>query len=333
MDTATWKHNYPFFNVIWTLYDKFEEDVIERDYPDYDNRCRHITTNQSEQLSRYKGICKKLLRNLWSIPEEDHGDMSQDLRCTYLNMWLYYKVVRNDIPEELILKIFSVAKQMFEDLFDSKKCSYDLPFERDFKEPEKIMKLNHFVDSSGLIEETLKGEKGSSYFNCLKYIKECAEIYAEMNVSYCINDKEKKFTTFCEELKTFNDIFTSILSENSEIAEAIPPLTSFVSDAKVRLSRRQQAEELYSGQGSHSISHIHRSISTVGGSVVGLGTVLLLMYQFTPFGPWLRSRIGKKKGMRNHLDEEEMDHMYLNGHGSDSIYSDNIGYNMGYNAM
>ncbi|SBT83867.1 PIR protein [Plasmodium ovale] len=333
MNTKRWKRDYPFFNVIWTLYDKFEEDVIEWGYPDYDNRCRHITTNQSEHLSIYKDICKKILRNLWSIPEEDHGDMNEDVRCTYLNMWLYYKVVRNDIPEELILKIFNLAKQMFDDLPNSKKCEYDLPFERDFKEPEKIMKLNHFVDNSGLIEETLKGEKGSNYFNCLKYIKECAEIYAEINASYCVNDTENKFTTFCQELKTFDDEFASILSGNSEIAKEIPPLTSFVSEVAVRLPRRQQAEELHSGEDDHSISHIQSSISKVGGSLVGMGTVLLLMYQFTPFGPWLRSRIGGNKGKNNHLDEEEMDHMYLNEYGNDSIYSDDIGYNMGYNAM
>ncbi|SBS82203.1 PIR Superfamily Protein [Plasmodium ovale curtisi] len=335
MNTERWKRDYPFFNVIWTLYDKFEEDVIETYYPDYDDRCKHITTNQSEHLSRYKDICKKLLRNLWFIPDEEYEGMSQDVRCTYLNMWLYYKVVRNDIPEELILKIFNVAKQMIKDLPDAKKCEYDLPFEKDFKEPEKIMKLNHFVDSFYLIEDTLEeeGEKGQNYFTCFNYIKECAKIYAELYSTYCINDTEHKFVKLCMELKTFQGKYTSEISENSEIANKIPPLTSFVSEVAVRLPRRQQAEELHSGEDDHSISHIQSSISKVGGSLVGMGTVLLLMYQFTPFGPWLRSRIGGNKGKNNHLDEEEMDHMYLNEYGNDGIYSDDIGYNMGYNAM
>lgn len=55
--------------------------------------------------------------------------------------------------------------------------------------------------------------------------------------------------------------------------------------------------------------------------------------QFTPFGSWVRSRVGRQKEMSDHLDIEEMDHMYLNGYGNNSIYSDDMGYNMGYNAM
>lgn len=37
--------------------------------------------------------------------------------------------------------------------------------------------------------------------------------------------------------------------------------------------------------------------------------------------------------MSDHLGEEEMDHMYLNAYGNDGMYSDDMGYNMGYNTM
>lgn len=81
-------------------------------------------------------------------------------------------------------------------------------------------------------------EDGLNYVTCLKYIKERAKIYAEMDATCCNDDEEHKYKRICAELKTFEKGYTSKPSGKPEIAETIPPLTSFVSEFEVVLYRR-----------------------------------------------------------------------------------------------
>lgn len=70
----------------------------------------------------------KLLRNLWSLPNDEDENIVENFRYTYLNMWLYCHVIMNNIPEKLVLKIFNIEKQMVQHLENSYRCAYDLPF-------------------------------------------------------------------------------------------------------------------------------------------------------------------------------------------------------------
>ncbi|SBT58590.1 PIR Superfamily Protein [Plasmodium ovale wallikeri] len=335
MDIEKWRSDYPFFNKIWNLYGKFNEPVKENGYPPYTDLCKHISSNYREDRQKQNDICMKVLRNLWLISDDPDEDMINSLRCTYLNIWLYYQSKINNFPDDFINQIFSISKGMLDVLPDSYECTYDSSFEKKFEEPESIIKLNNFVDNIEIVESALLGERGINYFTCLNYVKECVTIYSEMKATYCMDadDVNNRFKDTCEELSTFKNIYTSELYNKVQKDEIVPSLSSIPLVPRVRFSQERRDKASISSEHDDSVNPVTGAISTVGGSVVGMGTFLLLMYQFTPFRSWVRSRVERQKGIGDHLDREEMDHMCLNGHGNNSIYSDDMGYNMGYNAM
>ncbi|SBT01989.1 PIR Superfamily Protein [Plasmodium ovale curtisi] len=335
MDIEKWRSDYPFFNNIWNLYGKFNEPVNENGYPSYTDLCKLISSNYREDTQKHNDVCMKVLRNLWLISDYPDKDMINSVRCTYLNMWLYYQSKINKFPDDFINQIFFISKGMLDVLPDSYECTYDSSYEKKFEEPENIIKLNNFVDNVEIVESALLGERGINYLKCLNYVKECVNIYSEMKATYCMNEDDinNRFKDTCEELSTFKNMYMSVLYNSVQEDEIVPDLSSIPLVPRVRLSHEQRDKASISSERDDSVNTVTGTISTVGGSVVGMGTFLLLMYQFTPFGSWVRSRVGRQKEMSDHLDIEEMDHMYLNGYGNNSIYSDDMGYNMGYNAM
>ncbi|SBT83994.1 PIR protein [Plasmodium ovale] len=333
MDTAALRREYPFLSKTWDMYDEFDKNVEEMGFPDYSNKCKHIVSNYDNNISTYNDFCMKLLRNLYTIADVKSETEDRQLPCTYLNMWLYYKEKIHEIPKEFNKQIFGIADELIKYLPYDSLCIYD-ESHKIHKEPYKIMLLNIFLDNIDAIEEIMKKDKDSKQESCLNFVKECLSIYNEINREYCLDDKDHTFKATCDEIKTFGDMYTSNFLNESPLNGKMPTLAYSGMRLPDRVTLEYQAKVSMINADDNTVIPGSDHASTIGGTVAGMGSFLLLMYKFTPFGNWIRSRIGRRKRMSDHLgEEEEMDHMYLNGYGNDNMYSNDMGYNMGYNAM
>ncbi|SBS99086.1 PIR Superfamily Protein [Plasmodium ovale curtisi] len=332
MDTKALRHDYPFLSKTWNMYDKFDAFVEERGFPDYSDKCKHIVSNYDKNISTYNDFCMKLLRNLYTIADVENENDDRNVPCTYLNMWLYYKEKIHKIPEELIKNIFRIADALIEHLEYHSECKYD-PTHKNHKEPYKIMLLNIFSDNIDSIVDIMRKDNDPKQESCLNFVKECLSIYNGINKEYCRDDKDHTFKATCDEIQIFERVYTEVLKDNAELGAKMPSLTfsGHVLKDRVRLGYQDKAS--MPGKDEDAVNPGSDHASAVGGTVVGISSFLLLMYQFTPLGRWLRSRISRRTEMSDHLGEEEMDHMYLNAYGNDGMYSDDMGYNMGYNTM
>lgn len=266
------------------MYGKFNEPVNENGYPSYTDLCKLISSNYREDTQKHNDVCMKVLRNLWLISDYPDKDMINSVRCTYLNMWLYYQSKINKFPDDFINQIFFISKGMLDVLPDSYECTYDSSYEKKFEEPENIIKLNNFVDNVEIVESALLGERGINYLKCLNYVKECVNIYSEMKATYCMNEDDinNRFKDTCEELSTFKNMYMSVLYNSVQEDEIVPDLSSIPLVPRVRLSHEQRDKASISSERDDSVNTVTGTISTVGGSVVGMGTFLLLMYQVIP---------------------------------------------------
>ncbi|SBS95713.1 PIR Superfamily Protein [Plasmodium ovale curtisi] len=333
MDTKALRRDYPFLSKTWDMYDEFDETVKERGFPDYSNKCKHIVSNYNKNIKEYDDFCMKLLRNLYTMADVMDESENTNVPCTYLNMWLYYKEKIHEIPVEFIKHIFRIADELIKNLQYPSKCEYD-ESHKNHQEPYKIMLLNIFLDNAITIGEIMEKNGDSKQENCLNFVKECLSIYNHIKTKYCLGEeKDLTFKATCEEIKIFERVYTEELKDNAELGAKMPSLTfsGHVLKDRVRLGYQDKAS--MPGKDEDAVNPGSDHASAVGGTVVGISSFLLLMYQFTPLGRWLRSRISRRTEMSDHLGEEEMDHMYLNAYGNDGMYSDDMGYNMGYNTM
>ncbi|SBT58608.1 PIR Superfamily Protein [Plasmodium ovale wallikeri] len=332
MDTTTLRREYPFLSDTWDMYDKYDETAEDDGYTEYSTKCGHIVLNYNQNISTYNDFCMKLLRNLYRIADVESDDEDRQLPCTYLNMWLYYKEKIHEIPKEFINQIFRIADELIKHLPYDSHCIYD-ESHKNHKEPYKIMLLNIFLDNIDAIEDIMKKDKDSNQESCLNFVKDCLSIYNEINKEYCLDDKDHTFKATCDEIKTFEEMYKSNLLNKSPLNEKMPPLTYSGMILPDRVTLEYQAKVSMTDADDSTVITGLDHASTIGGTVAGMGSFLLLIYKFTSFGNWIGSRIGRRKGMSDNLGGNEMDHMYLNGHGNDSMYSNDIGYNMGYNAL
>ncbi|SBT59582.1 PIR Superfamily Protein [Plasmodium ovale wallikeri] len=332
MDTKSLRRDYPFLNKTWDMYDKFDATVEDYGYPDYRVKCGYIALNYGKNISEYNELCMKLLRNLYRMADVMDESENTNVPCTYLNMWLYHKEKIYKIPVEFIKNIFRIARELIQDLPYDSECKYD-ESHKNHQEPYKIMLLNIFLDNIDTVEEIMKNDTDGRYSTCLKYVKECLSIYNDIKTKYCPDKESHTINDTCKELKVFEDIYTLTISNESPLNEKMPSITYSDPILLDRVTSEYQSKVSMSDADDNSVNLGSDHASTIGGTVAGMGLFLLLMYQFTPLGRWLHSRINKRTGVSNNLGEEEMDHMYLNAYGNDSMYSDDMGYNMGYNTM
>ncbi|KMZ89764.1 hypothetical protein PVMG_04594 [Plasmodium vivax Mauritania I] len=80
-------YQYPFLDKIWNLYEKFNESLKE-DYDYYDtiiNLCEVEKVNVNYHKEKYEHICRKLIRNLWSLSDNKYSEARNMDACRKLN--------------------------------------------------------------------------------------------------------------------------------------------------------------------------------------------------------------------------------------------------------
>ncbi|CAG9474584.1 unnamed protein product [Plasmodium vivax] len=358
-DIEKWKTNYDFLKEFWTLYNKFDGDVGSDPKNDrYDLLCDQYIRRISENVTKHKNFCKKLMRNLghYSINPESHNFTPE--RCKNLNYWVYNSMKKHDIPEEIIINVFGDYSDMLERSNNTiRGCSYH-SYDKSYEDPMIAIMLNIFNTYIYDVRDALMDRALSTSIHGHKFVCNCVKIYKNMKNKYCSyeNVKDPKKKT-CDEFNTFKDTYNSYLFNHSGLIKDIPSLDNIEKEYSNMCGKYDETtlksivpvlspsgrDNKDTGDETSSPmpvdietrnNPLSSTVSTSLGAVAGASSVLALLYKFTPGGNWIRSGIGgNRKRISNNFYEEGPNELLFEGFEGRDMSSYNPTYNVGYGSV
>ncbi|SCO73026.1 VIR protein [Plasmodium vivax] len=337
MDLERWKEKHSFLENVLGIFKEYNTDITDEKYGRY-SPCIILNYPEDENRMKYVHFCRKLIRNIWLIYEQTEEDMEQSVilnrgmtkyeHCSYLNKWIYYYLKKVPVPENIIDQIFKITHNMLNANLESYKCKYE-SLNEDYLEPYNVIKLSLFADNIESIPRILNNALHHDYSACLKYIRECVNIYKKMNKEHCksIKHEDKKYATTCDVLEIFKVKYESeiynILPEKDEVLN----LKNEKMDPGVEL--KLNVDE-YSVEASEQFSgSLQRNLSTGAAAAAGTGALLLALNKFTSVGKLFRSR-KRTPEVGNILEEGPPEAPFLNDPDYMHMNSDTMSYNVGY---
>ncbi|KMZ99305.1 hypothetical protein PVNG_02188 [Plasmodium vivax North Korean] len=284
-------YQYPFLDKIWNLYEKFNESLEEDSY--YDpiiNLCDVEKDYINKNKEEYKHICRKLIRNLWSLYENKYHVPKNLDACRILNEWLHYLKKPYTIPDTNIDNLFDKAILLTPVSHQGRKCDYYSYNEKN-KIPDNSIKLNYLVDNVNIISEILMNNIDPKFCYAQRFAKECKNIYKQMYTNFCSNYKNKQAEnqSTCSELSTFEYTYTNYLFKLGDIKNHIPSLTTDHSEQLVGCESDKVNQERPEhpvppqNQDNHVSSSKPITAPTVLGTMAGIPPFLALIYKVNIF--------------------------------------------------
>ncbi|CAG9474597.1 unnamed protein product [Plasmodium vivax] len=301
MDFSRLKYKYQFLGKILNLYDKLDQAVDENgQYQGVLNLCDKTTTFRTNLTEVEKVVCKRLLNNLLQLKNVNYDD-DFIKGCSNLYVWLYFNIKKPMISNDIIKKIFELPNSIENEGPRYNYCPY-FSFNDKIHNPEKLMKLRIFNDNADTFQSMLKGPIKSYDCSLIRYIYKCILIYRDMNSRYCSSGKDTtdENKNSCDIIGQFDKLYTPYISNNNKITHKFPELTS---GTLINNIDGCSLEGIYSDETQLGTS-ITKGVSTALGAMVGIPPFLALMYKFTRFGQFFRSRY--KKGIANNIGENEL---------------------------
>ncbi|GAB69617.1 hypothetical protein PCYB_003660 [Plasmodium cynomolgi strain B] len=277
LDINEWKANYPFLENVWEMYDEFEKSVEKNEYGAefYESTCDSIIKTTVKDKLKYNDFCKKLIRNLGAYSTDKSIINPTVERCDIIYSWLYYLIMKYNIPNDFIQKCFGVSNPLNLNGVEREICSYT-PYEKVINEANDMLKINIIVANVFTIENILAKKTDES--NCLawKFLYECFNIYKKINKVYCSNGRNKDNENICKKLDYFKLYYGTYIPALNEIPEEKGYLSENVFQFKDKCSLNEIiAESLHHdvhSTGSSDTSRIITALDTVVDKVHSTGS-------------------------------------------------------------
>ncbi|SBS99523.1 PIR Superfamily Protein [Plasmodium ovale curtisi] len=264
-------------------------------------------------------ICKEFKFLYKSLGENPIGKITEksifsDYDCYFLNYWLNDKLRENVNDDSINVKEFYVrVKEKDSNFFSNPN---DLEKHMHVIDPEILknmkllyklydnaVKIKSIIDNENYISDDLKNEEKKS---CSKYTKECDENYKKA-MDRCFNSNDD----FYNALKHFKDAYHIISKPSSKESNVC------------------NSSEFYYFPWYDVVLEKKANAIKISSTLSVLSLVLPLIYKYTPFGPFLRTRINMVKDRWINPDKNEEELLSLSTDIEDNI-SDNEEYNIGY---
>ncbi|KMZ89680.1 hypothetical protein PVMG_04510 [Plasmodium vivax Mauritania I] len=278
------------------LFEEYNDNVIVESGSKY-NSCDTIWVDRVRYVFQNNEFCPKLMRNIWLIYKKTEEDMKKSVRhnidmtpyerCTNLNKWIYYYLKRVRVPEKIIEEIFKITHNMLKVIPGSYKCKYESLY-KDYFEPHNLIKLSYFADNKHTILEILKSKRQPQYDACVKYIRECANIYKKMNKEHCTSCDKKDVTCVktCEELKVFEHAYMLELRDLLNINTGILNLKNTEMDPDIQLELEEElldevdgVELDAEGNSDYLINLLQGNITKGAGITAGASAFLFFLFR------------------------------------------------------
>ncbi|SBT02004.1 PIR Superfamily Protein [Plasmodium ovale curtisi] len=280
--------------------------------------CDELSTSMTfSNNDQAKDICKEFKSLYKSLSEKFVGettvnDRFSDNDCNFLNYWLNGKLSDNVKDGAINVKDFYEKMKDKDVGFFSKHCNLDKQFYNINPEIFENMKLlyklyDNAVKVLNIINDpNYKYEKDKS---CNDYIEECDEKYKKA-MDRCFNSNDD----FYNALIIFKDTYQFLTKPSTDKSNTCEYSKFNIFPKYDPVLERKQ-----------------RNI--MAGKILSAPLILLfvipLLYKYTPFGPFLRTKINMVRGRWINQDKNENELLSLSTDIEDNIF-DNGEYNIGY---
>ncbi|KMZ89766.1 hypothetical protein PVMG_04596 [Plasmodium vivax Mauritania I] len=267
-------------NNIWNLYKEFYEPVNgDASIQTYEDLCEEVLVESAENHRKHKNFCKKLIRNLYSPSNYRENGKLKSERCRNLTNWLYYMIIKYDIPDDLISKCFQKTESKMKEQ-GKHICPYS-PYKEIHQEPEAMLKINNFEGIMDVVKSKLMDSDHSKNCSCEDYVYECVRMYNYMNSKYCntTDRKDRIYKDTCSQLRAFYNTYNSYYSQNTQLNGKIPPISK--ADTQYHFKCSTGASQFLSEEveDDRTESSILLSVPSVLGTVAGISSILALSYK------------------------------------------------------
>ncbi|SBT59290.1 PIR Superfamily Protein [Plasmodium ovale wallikeri] len=270
--------------------DEDEDDVVEAgdnyyssvgSFLVYEEEFNTVVGERSD-TQRYKELCKSFSDVFFSssypidrcciIAKYLHHiklekDENKDDRCKYLNYLLNTKEDFKSLTNYRVSKLLKAYNKLS---FKFKTCNQIIEHIKNDDILGKIEKLHALHKSLGKLEKSIDDNDGHIYSN--------AEEFATLYRNYRKNCKDADMEGFCGELKKI-ELYCSERVKSEKYTEASEILKTLIPN-----------------DGTSTI------VSCI--TMLAIPLFLYILYKFTPFGPWVNTKILKKKNIKNNLYQE-----------------------------
>ncbi|KMZ88568.1 hypothetical protein PVBG_04777 [Plasmodium vivax Brazil I] len=201
-------------------------------------------------VSEYKDVCMKLMRNLKRYdPLSHHFDPTQE-RCNILYNWIYNLIQEKKVTDDITKNCFDEYIDYKNKISNYKRCDYFSHIEQ-FKEPMNIILLNIFNNNVEIIKNTLNGNNESDKFFCQKFVCDAVQIYKFMYATYCYNQNHVsgQLQKTCLNLSQFKNSYNIFHTGLGDLKGYIPSLDDEGSKISSKCSSYKQRALLALGGG------------------------------------------------------------------------------------
>ncbi|VUZ93904.1 PIR protein [Plasmodium vivax] len=313
---------------LYKLYNTLEQEL--ENIPDKitcNEQCGAKLNGGSSEVSELLKLCKVICNIFLNVI--DNNGFYKGSSCSssyiYMNIWLYEHVekikAQNDQINNFYEALYSIWQRRKSVL---ERCPI-INFNKNKNGFLDMKYLCEFLDIYYDIKDKISGNYNLDDQLYCKYIKKFFQYYNEIKVNcnttpkpiFCtMIDKIKTTFTTTDYIKTIYDKckYEATSCNNNIVATSDIPCLKDISIIPA---------------GSGDKKYILKIINTASLSVIPVFVLLLILYKFTPLGVYIRSRIGRKKNIHNHVGQENYDLLKYTSN-VEEISPDNRRYNVMY---
>ncbi|SCA81949.1 VIR protein [Plasmodium vivax] len=321
------KNDYPFLKEIWKKY-TFEEDPSEaRDKNNLFPICEENSVYGRTPKEYQKNACKKLLKNWHLLRSTIRSPSNQNEWCNNINNWIYYEINPYSLNDDIINRILVEAQKKFINMPNKQYCPYTVLNEK--HEPKQLNKLRIFNENIITFNDMLKKKDSDNYCSCRNFVKDCINIYKNLKTKHCSTTTGIKKELTCDILDDFYLYYTGYLKTDIKTQENLPDLLS-IPDKNINIEEcksQLNARELGSALSTTPTEPAGKTVPTAIGTLVGVSSVLGLLYKFSPAGTWMHSGLrGNGRIINSNLYADGERGLLTDGPLIENLNSYNIGY-------
>ncbi|SBS91412.1 PIR Superfamily Protein [Plasmodium ovale curtisi] len=312
--------------------------------------CDSLIDKKKDKFSEINIICKTADVLFKSLKPTSSGSDLNDVHknCEYLKYWLYDRTKHINRPCDNVENLYATLNLFIKSLSLSKECPNISDFVVGQNKFNTKKELYFHTENLYWIKNKFSTVHVEDKYTYNKYLGECCRFYSKIvNDKYCNNEswctlELIKFREHFNETRTFlsdNEIPISVdkinvidnpicPSENGDVRAPIesPGYAAVMGDLP-------SDEDFDTESDDNSSTKIGTVILfPVIATIMGILLILLFLYKFTPFEPWLYRTIRGKSKILDNLNEKIIGLFHNSRHHRNSLSNDfNIQYHSSLN--
>ncbi|SBS80903.1 PIR Superfamily Protein [Plasmodium ovale curtisi] len=285
--------------------------------------CDSLIDKRKDKFSDINTICKTADVLLESLKSTSSGSDLNDVpkSCEYLKYWINDRTKHINRPCDNVENLYTTLNMFINTLSLSKECPNISDFVVDRNKFNTKKELYFHTENLYWIKNKFSTVhvEDKSIYNI--YIGECCKFYSKtINDKYCNNEplctiELIKFREMFNETRTFlldNGISISVDEINAFNNPSCPSEHDAVKiySGSARYSTvmgDSHSGDDYDDESDDNSSEIDTVIFfPIIATIMGILLILLFLYKFTPFGPWLYRRIRERSKILDNLNKQSI---------------------------